>query len=248
MSRRGENIWKRKDGRWEARYIKGRDPKGKALYASVYAKTYAEVKKKREAVLQELKAHPFSSLPAKSLGVIIQEYLEEHKFEIKPSTYARYVEISEKHLIPDLGLMQVSEFTRDDGNSYVKELLSNGKAQGKGLAPKTVKDIASVLKLVLKYAEEKHYILNAPIDFFVPKQGHSTIQILAPSQRERLETFACTTKDSYKFGVYLCLYTGLRIGEICALQWKDIDCVNSTISVNKTVLRVKNVGGSTAKT
>lgn len=59
MSRRGENIWKRKDGRREARYIKGRDPKGKALYASVYAKTYAEVKKKREAVLRELKAHTF---------------------------------------------------------------------------------------------------------------------------------------------------------------------------------------------
>lgn len=248
MSRHGENIWKRKDGRWEARYVKGRDPKGKALYASVYAKTYAEVKKKRESALQELKAHPFSSLPAKSLGVIIQEYLEDHKFEIKSSTYARYVEISEKHLIPDLGLMQVSEFTRDDGNGYIKELLSNGKAQGIGLAPKTVKDIASVLKLVLKYAEEKHYILNAPIDFSIPKQGHSPIQILAPSQRERLETFVCTTTDSYKFGVYLCLYTGLRIGEICALQWKDIDCVNSTISVNKTVLRVKNVGGSTAKT
>lgn len=248
MSRHGENIWKRKDGRWEARYVKGRDSRGKALYASVYAKTYAEVKKKREAVLQELKSHPSSSLPAKSLGMIIQEYLEDHKFEIKFSTYARYVEISEKHLIPDLGLMPVSEFTRDDGNSYVKKLLSNGKAQGKGLADKTVKDIASVLKLVLKYAEEKHYILNAPIDFFVPKQGHPTIQILAPSQRERLETFVCTTTDSYKFGVYLCLYTGLRIGEICALQWKDIDCVNSTISVNKTILRVKNVGGSTAKT
>lgn len=138
MPKRGENIWKRKDGRWEARYIKGRDSKGKALYASVYAKTYAEVKKKRESALQELKAHPFSSLPAKSLGVIIQEYLEDHKFEIKSSTYARYVEISEKHLIPDLRLMQVSEFTRDDGNGYIKELLSNGKAQGIGLAPKTV--------------------------------------------------------------------------------------------------------------
>lgn len=248
MPKRGENIWKRKDGRWEARYVKGRNSKGKAIYASVYAKTYAEVKKKREDALQKLKAHSFSSLPAKSLGVIIQDYLENHKFEIKTSTYARYVEISEKHLIPDLGLMKVSEFTLDDGNSYIKELLSNGKTQGEGLAPKTVKDIVSVLKLVLKYAEEKQYILNAPIDFSVPKQGHSTIQILAPSQRERLETFVCTTTDPYKFGVYLCLYTGLRIGEICALQWKDIDCVNSTISVNKTVLRVKNVGSTTAKT
>ncbi len=248
MSKRGENIWKRKDGRWEGRFIKGRDPSGKALYTSVYAKTYAEVKKKREEALQELKAHPISALPEKSFGAIIHEYLEDHKFEIKTSTYARYVEISEKHLIPDFGKIQISEFTRDDGNEYIKELLSNGKTHGTGLAPKTVKDIVSVLKLVLKYAEKKHYILNAPIDFSVPKQKHSTIQIFAPCQRERLETFVCSTMDSYKFGVYLCLYTGLRIGEICALQWKDIDCVNSILSVNKTVLRVRNVGGATAKT
>ena len=54
MSKRGENIWKRRDGRWEARFIKGRDSKGKALYALVYAKTYAEVKKKREEALQNV--------------------------------------------------------------------------------------------------------------------------------------------------------------------------------------------------
>lgn len=248
MSKHGENIWKRKDGRWEGRYIKGRDPNGKALYASVYAKTYAEVKRKREDALQKLKAHPSLALSAKSLGMIIHEYLEEHKEEIKFSTYARYVEISEKHLIPDLGLMPISEFTREDGNCYTKELLRNGKTQGKGLAPKTVKDIASVLKLVLRYAEEKQYISNAPTDFYIPKQGRSKIRILAPSQQEKLETFVCTETDSYKFGVYLCLYTGLRIGEICALQWKDIDCINSTLSVNKTVLRVKNVGSTTTKT
>ena len=248
MSKHGENIWKRKDGRWEGRYIKGRDPNGKAFYASVYAKTYAEVKKKREDALQKLKAHPPLALSTKSLGMIIHEYLEEHKEEIKFSTYARYVEISEKHLIPDLGLMPVSEFTREDGNCYTKELLRNGKTQGKGLAPKTVKDIASVLKLVLRYAEEKQYISNAPTDFYIPKQGRSKIRILAPSQQEKLKTFVCAETDSYKFGVYLCLYTGLRIGEICALQWKDIDCINSTLSVNKTVLRVKDVGSTTTKT
>lgn len=248
MSKHGESIWKRKDGRWEARYIKGRNPKGKALYGSVYAKTYAEVKRKRAEALRKLKDQPLSALPAKSLGLVTREYLENHRLEIKASTYARYVEIAEKHLFPDLGMMAVSEFTQEDGKNYIKELLSNGKSKGSGLSPKTVKDIISVLKLVLKYAEEKNYIVSAPTAFCVPKQGHSSIQILAPSQREKLETFVCTTADSYKFGVYLCLYTGLRIGEVCALQWKDVDCVNSTISVNKTVLRIKNVSDAASKT
>ena len=72
--------------------------------------------------------------------------------------------------------------------------------------------------------------------------------VFAPSQIEKLEEFVCTTSDAYKFGVYLCLYTGLRIGEVCALQWRDVDCNNSIISINKTVLRVKNVYGTTPKT
>lgn len=248
MSRHGESIWKRKDGRWEARYIKGRAPNGKALYGSVYARTYREVRLKKEEALREVKKHPSSGLPARSLGFVTREYLAHHRLEIKASTYARYVEIAEKHLLPDLGLIEISKFTQEDGNNYIQALLTGGKSDGSGLAPKTVKDIISVLKLVLKYAEEKQYIANAPTGLSVPRQGHSPIQILAPSQQERLEAFVCTTADSYKFGVYLCLYTGLRIGEVCALQWQDIDCVNSTISVNKTVLRVKNFSDAAPKT
>ena len=250
MSKHGENIWKRKDGRWEARYIKGRTPDGRALYRSVYARTYAGVKAARDAAVRQLADRPAAAAPSgKSLEAVTREYLEEHRLEIKASTYARYVEISEKHLIPDLGPMELSAFTRDDGGRYVRELLKNGKGEGAGLAPKTVKDIISVLKLVLKYAEEeKKYIVNAPVDFFVPKQGRSPVLILTPGQRESLETLVCTTADPYKFGVYLCLYTGLRIGELCALQWSDVDCANSTISVNKTVLRVKNIDSGASKT
>ena len=247
MSRHGENIWKRKDGRWEARYIKGRNTDGKTIYGSVYAKTYAEVRRKREDAVSRLKEKPFIVYSEKTLGFVIEEYLNYHKSEIKFSTYVRYVEIANRYLIPDLGSNSISEFSKADGNSYIKELLSNGKSEGIGLAPKTVKDIISVLKLVLKYAEEKKYISSAPIDLSIPRQGRSQIQIFAPNQRKRLEAFVCSTSDPYKFGVYLCLYTGLRIGEVCALQWKDIDCVNSIISVNKTILRVRNVENTTAQ-
>ena len=83
-----------------------------------------------------------------------------------------------------------------------------------------------------------------PIELNVPRQGHTSIQIFAPDQRKRLEEFVCSTIDSYKFGVYLCLYTGLRLGEICALQWKDVDSTNLIISINKTILRVKNVNSA----
>lgn len=248
MPKHGESIWKRKDGRWEARYIKSRNKDGKAIYGSIYAKTYAEVKRKKEEAMQGLQDNSFSQYPSKTLGSVIIEYLDDHKFEIKVSTYSRYVEISEKHLLPDLGMLQISNFTQEIGDNYIRNLLVNGKSSGTGLAPKTVKDIISVLKLVLKYATEKKYLVNTTIKLSVPKRPHSQIQVLTPKQREKLESFVCTTSDSYKFGIYLCLYTGLRIGEICALQWKDIDCKNSFISISKTVLRVKDFSDSESKT
>ena len=244
MPKHGENIWKRKDGRWEARYIKGRNPSGKALYASVYAKTYTEVKRKREIAIMQLQEASAVIYPSKSIGYIISEYLNIHKSNIKYSTYARYIEIADSHLIPDLGKMDISDFSCETGRQYVSKLLDSGCRDGTGLSSKTVKDIISVLKLVLKYAEEKKYISSAPVDFSVPKQSHAPIQVLSPNQIERLESFIFSSVDSYKLGIYLCLYTGMRIGEVCALQWKDIDCLNNTISINKTILRVRNVSDS----
>ena len=244
MSKHGENIWKRKDGRWEARYIKGRNSAGKALYGSVYAKSYSEVKKKREGIINYIMDYPISSCSSKTMEYVISEYMNEHKFEVKESTYVRYMDIAAKHLIPDLGSMDISKFTQEVGDCYIKKLLINGKNDGTGLAPKTVKDIISVLKLVLKYAKAKNYIANVPIELNVPRQGRTSIQIFAPDQQKRLENFVCSTTDSYKFGVYLCLYTGLRLGEICALQWKDVDSTNLVISINKTILRVKNVNSA----
>lgn len=175
---------------------------------------------------------------------VLAEYLNEHKLEVKASTYARYVEIAERYLIPYLGLKAVAEFCLDDGNDYIRRLANEGRSGGGGLAPKSVKDIVSLLKLTLKYAERKGYIDKAPVDFTLPKQGRPQIQIFSPNEQSRLEAYVRMPDDTYKFGVYLCLYTGLRLGEICALQWEDVDCASSIISVNKTALRIKNMGGT----
>ncbi len=98
-----------------------------------------------------------------------------------------------------------------------------------------------MLKLIIKYAIKRGYCPSNTITFSIPKLEKNEVQVLAVSQRKKLEGFVTSRNDSYMFGVFVCLYTGLRIGEICALQWKDVDLINSTISVNKTVLRIKNI-------
>lgn len=250
MPRRGESIWKRKDGRWEARYIKGRDAANKAVYGSVYGKTYNEVKRKREEVFSTFKTQKSLSTYRHVLFErVIGEFLDEHRFAVKDSTYVRYIEIADNHLYPELGAKSILSFSQDDANQYIVYLLTCGKGDGTGLAPKSVKDIISVLKLIFKYAQKKEYIPNSIISFTVPKQPKAEIQVLSPSQRKKLEAFVTSAKDTYMFGVFLCLYTGLRIGELCALQWSDIDLVNSIISISKTVIRIKNIQpGAAAKT
>lgn len=244
MSKRGESIWKRKDGRWEGRFIKARGATGKAIYGSVYAKTYAEVKRKREQAI-EATQHPKELRVSErytpmSINNVVDGFLSEHRFVVKKSTYARYSEIFEAHLKPDIGDQEIAEFTQEKANEYAIFLLSEGKKSGGGLAPKTVKDILGFFKLVVRYAEKKGYITSGSLLITGPKQNKVPIQVLNEKQQERLETYVCSVDDPCKFGVYLCLYTGLRIGELCALQWRDIDSENASLYVNHTVLRVKN--------
>ena len=242
MPKHGESIWKRKDGRWEARYIRDRDATGKALYSSVYGKTYSEVKKKRNDIIDELKSNESKKMyPTTTFGNIIFEFLKEHKTVVKESTYVRYVEIANSHLIQEIGEQSITDFSQENADKYIMYLLTYGKKDGTGLAKKTVKDIISVLKLIIKYAIKRGYCPSNTITFSIPKLEKNEVQVLSVSQRKKLEGFVTSRNDSYMFGVFVCLYTGLRIGEICALQWKDVDLINSTISVNKTVLRIKNI-------
>ena len=242
MPKHGESIWKRKDGRWEARYIKYRKDDGHAVYASVYAKTYSEVKEKREKALSELKQQTKDN-DVITFATVADEFFINHRMFIRDSTYARYMDMYGKHIRPYVGDKPVSVFSQETNHDFISFLLKKGKQDGSVLAPKTVRDIISLLKLILKYAQLKGYISGVP-DFLSIPQTKKAICVFTPTQQKQLEEIVKTTKDSYKFGVYLCLYTGLRIGELCALQWKDVDHTESTISINKTILRIKNLSNN----
>ena len=108
LPKTGENIYKRKDGRWEARFISGRKPDGRAKYTSVYARTYAAAKAKLEDRKRMIVSRPAGScrLTVKELFVW---YLSQA--EIKPSTRARYVFLIEHHILPELGSIFVVSLT-----------------------------------------------------------------------------------------------------------------------------------------
>ena len=246
MPRRGENIWKRKDGRWEARYIKCRTEDGKAKYGSVYAKSYKDVRRKRDEILSALPQQKNINREI-SVKTVVSEFLADKKPKVKLSTYTRYVENSEWYIVPALGNLVITDLSQDNIDSFSAHLKSEGKKNGGALSSKTVKDILAVLRQVIKYATKKKYISSPEFIIEVPKQGKRSIQIFSHKEQAKLERISSSLEDPLKYGIYLCLYTGLRIGELCALRWDDLDLNKAILSVNHTVLRIRDYSQADGK-
>lgn len=248
MSRRGENIRKRRDGRWEGRLIVGYDTVGKARYHSVYGHSYQEVKKKKSLFIKACKnknlcsdENRLDNLPL-TFSRITDEWLNSRKDAIKGSTYAQYSFMIDKYILPQLGNRMLSALSSDLLNEYLKNLLRFGRADGKGgLSPKTVSDIRSILMQVIGYAKELNYSCPADLKIFYPKKRQPDIEVLTKAEQNRLEQILFQSSDPIRLGIILSLYGGLRIGEVCALQWGDFNYTAGTVKISKTVMRIKNM-------
>lgn len=236
MSRKGENIRKRTDGRWEARYIKDRTPDGKAILGYVYAKTYTEVKEKRQQVLKEQKQKSNN----KKFIELTEVFLLQKEYKIKHSTYVHYKDIIDTHIIPYFGNCNLSSLSSEAIEEFSNEKLKNGKLNGEGgLSPKSVKDILSVLRQILKYGVQKNLIGNEVLNFGVPRVPSKTVATFTKEEIRLIEKHCLQSEEHYILGILICLNMGLRIGEICALRYSDIDFFNSVLYVTKTMMRTK---------
>lgn len=241
MPKRGENITKRKDGRWEARIIKGYNENGKAQYRFLYAKTYAEVKAKKAEAVANTKVEQEVKKSNTTYNAVLTAFLQNRKNSVKESTYAHYCDIIDVHIRPALGGMRLRQISSSTVDRFANDMLEHGRVDGKGgLSPKSVKDMLSIIRLSFKYAVKEGIMTRESVDFATPKNEVKSIQILSFSDQEKLETVSSDSDDPNRFGVYLCLYTGLRLGELCALRWSDIDFDHALLNVHHTISRVRN--------
>ena len=254
MAKRGENIYKRKDGRWEARIIKSYDRYGKAIYAYFYGRTYREAKEKiyesvHKSILEQtlMVDDNKESLYLKDL---LDLWLDNSKVKLKMSSYVKYFNLIKNHIKPQLGNYPLMDITSTLLNDFSSEKLVTGKCdKSGGLSEKTVRDILSVVKSVLRFAEKESLLANANINLNLPREKAKKICILSKDEQATLEKYLCSNMDESKLGVLLCLYTGLRIGEICALKWSDVSLEKRFLTVNCTMQRVQSLdSSSTTKT
>lgn len=215
-------VYLRKDGRYSIKYKKGIKEDGSTDYGFIYGSTEEETLEKYKSILEE------TIIIDKSLfSGDIYNWLKSVKISCKKSSYSNYEYTVYAHLIPEFGKYKRKQINKNIINEFTEKMLNNG------LAPKTVKDILIILQQILKYH-------NVNIDITMPKVPKKEIQILTKDHQMMLEQKLSNCTDENSFGVFLCLYTGLRIGELCGLKWKNIDLENNIIRVEKTLIRVKN--------
>lgn len=235
MSRRGENIYKRSDGRWEGRYIKSRDSFGKAIYKSVYAATYTEVKSKLQ--MQKFQTESDAVYMAKStvsFGFWADSWLLTVKMKCKISTYNKYRNLYNNYIYSEIHNLEIDQINIT--------MLQNIMQINMGLSPKTRNDILCVIRQVLDYAEINGCKSSINLKSICVRQESREMRVLNLEEQNKLADFLLSESDLCKIGVYLCLYTGLRIGELCALKYENISFDNGILSVKKTMQRVQIEG------
>ncbi|MEO1771921.1 tyrosine-type recombinase/integrase [Candidatus Enterococcus ferrettii] len=240
MGRKGENIYFRKDERWEGRYHKGRKANGRIKYGYVYGKTYEEVQKK----LTPLKKN--AEIMLRLYGKSIMEFhewsgqlLEDWQANLKVSTYSSYRHKLKNYLWEQLG--DLSLYQLDEQN--IGKAVEAWRLQGLSLS--SIKSIFRVLNKTLNQAVKQGILEKNPCTLVqLPKAMKSKVQALSRNQQKKLKKVAEADHDNRSAAVILAMETGMRIGEIAALTWDEVDFEQSMIYVNHTYQRVTDNQGT----
>lgn len=159
---------------------------------------------------------------------------------VKESTYVRYQNIIKNHIIPELGKYPINKISTALIESFISDKLTGGRLDGKGgLSAKTMSDILVIIKESFKYAQGSGVFTICCFDRIAFKKSSHEMRVLSVSEQKRLIDVLFNDIDKYKLGVFICLYTGIRIGELCALQWKNISFSEKTLKVERTMQRLQ---------
>ena len=232
MPRHGENIYKRRDGRYEGRYVVGKTAAGKTKFGYVYGYQYTEVR--NELLRKKAERLPESETMLNCRRILLQDWLQqwlesEVSGSVKGSSYQTYLRQIQVHMIPKLGHFLLSEVTFSTIRDFISQLESDE------LAYSTVKGIFRLLNAALRCAQETGVIsLNPCRSIKIQPQEAMEQRVLSRSEQEKLRK---TSLEQDDLPTLLSLYTGMRLGEVCALKWSDIDWEKKTITVRRTAQR-----------
>ncbi len=170
----------------------------------------------------------------KTISEIVTLWKSNKKQYVKKSSYAAYVLLIENHILPAFGSKQCLEEAEVQAFVFVK--------LNQGLRQKTIKDILIVLKMILKFGAKNNWISYTPFDIQYPTEREKqTMEVLSRANQKKVMQYIQNHFTFRNLGMYLCLSTGMRIGEVCALTWEDINTDTGIISIKKTIQRIYTI-------
>ena len=236
MEKTGITITKRKDGRYVGKFIAEYADNGKAQYHYVYGKTYEEAENKvligREIATRYLSGRYIT------VEKIYVEWLNAVVNRVKESTLANYQNKFEKHILPEFGEIPCADLTAGRINAFINKKLAEG------LSASYVRDIFTVFKTMLKYAQEEYGFKLSLKNVVLPKSERKQVEKISDIQQKKLVSYLKANMSLTAFGILLSLLMGLRIGELCGLKWEDIDFRNKILHIRRTVQRISSANGN----
>lgn len=177
----------------------------------------------------------------KTINQITEEWKEEKKKYVKKSTYAAYQLLIQNHIKPYFG--DLYEVNEEKIQQFVFDKLDAG------LSEKTIRDIIIVLKMILKFGIKNGYLEYVQIDAKFPsKQEKKDLDVLSKADQKKFMEHLRNNFTFKNLGIFICLSTGMRIGEICGLRWCDVDTAEGVIKVRHTLQRIYIIEGETRYT
>lgn len=235
MAKAGSNIYRRKDGRYEGRVLYGKTVCRKSRYIYVYGRTLKEVKEKMRELKEAVELEAIGETSA--VRAYAQEWLEKKKAQWKPTTYDAYRRLVDRYIIPILGDYKLEEVTAEVLETFIGEIQKNSS---KSLTAGYQKYVCSMARQILEFASEQEQIPIPlpPLPEFQVKRNST--QLPGEKEFETLKNYLAEhAEDETCLGILVAMYTGIRIGELCALRWKDINLEAGSLTISSNLQRVR---------
>ena len=178
-----------------------------------------------------------------TLGDWMDRWLESYaKPTVKLSTYCSYEQYIRSHIKPQIGALYLNTLRVDDLQDFFNERGQNGNVKGPGgLSPKTLTNMRNLLHMALDQAVKNKLIKENPIEGVrLPKNVQREMRVLSREEQDRLIKAARQAPEPAAFGIIFDLFTGLRLGELCGLRWKNVDMEQGLFRVCETRNRLPN--------
>lgn len=228
--RTGQNIYKRRDGRWEARVFLGKKANGRPNFKYLYASTYREVLFQKNNYEKTISLKSTQILSTALFPDAAYSWLLNSARRWKPATYMKYKNCLDKYILPQWKKLYVHEIQQGTYDRLMEVLLQQ-------LSGSSIQTINTVISGILKYT--LNYL---PIKCTGKLSEHAKcpLDILSDNESCKLLTYLDSRNDLISIGIRLALFSGIRLGELCALTWVDVDLDEQVLHIRHTLQRIQN--------